>query len=94
MKRITLAILACLVAIPAMAQQAPLPVTITLSPDEAQGVIGALSHETQLACMMGQCANANAATITVPRAIYIAEQAAQSAAAAKAAQPAPSDPPK
>ena len=49
--------------------------TLHLTPEEAQGIVQALSHEMQIACMLGQCGNASIATVTVPRKITAAEQA-------------------
>lgn len=51
--------------------------TLHLTPDEAQGIVQALSHEMQIACMLGQCGNASIATVTVPRKITAAEQVAR-----------------
>ena len=52
-------------------------ITLHLTPDEAQGIVQALSHEMQIACMLGQCGNASIATVTVPRKIIAAEQSAR-----------------
>ena len=69
--RMALAFVLIALPIAALAQE----ITLHLTPEEAQGVVQALSHEMQIACMLGQCGNASIATVTVPRKIIAAEQA-------------------
>ena len=79
-KPVLLAVALMLLSSLAFAQQAQ-PLTVTLSPQEAQAIATWSSHEIQLACMFGQCAAAGTVTMTIPAKLAAAEKAAQVKAA-------------